>query len=228
MNPLMEYLEPAKKAPAPAGVPQQGAGKYHGPIAQGYDAKRENDPKWICEQRIIEGLLADLPAGSHILDCPVGTGRFLPYYASKGFKFTGIDLSGDMLIQSALKMGVSPEDVQAWVQQSNMARAILPVDIDEHGPLEQGDIRQLHLADKSVDCAVMCRLTRWLSPADCQVAMQQLQRVCRHRIIWTARVANHQHARTVELFESALEGWKITQNVAGYVLDYRVIEARPS
>jgi ubiquinone/menaquinone biosynthesis C-methylase UbiE len=226
VNEFMEYL-PATKGPAPAQVPQQGAEKYHGEIATGYDVKRVNDPKWTIEQQIIEGLLADLPAGSHILDCPVGTGRFLPYYVSKNFKFTGIDLSGDMLIQSALKMGVSPEDVNTWVQQSNARQAILPVDIDEHGALEQGDVRQLHLADKSVDCAVMCRLTRWLLPADCQVAMKQLQRVCRQRIIWTARVANHQHARTVELFEQALDGWKITQNLAGYVLDYRILMAEP-
>ena len=225
----MEYIAPAKTtAPAAQAALQQGAGKYHGDIAQGYDAKRVEDPKWTIEQRIIEGLLADLPAGSHILDCPVGTGRFLPYYASKGFKFIGVDLSGDMLIQSALKMGVIPENVTTWVQQSNQARAILPVDIDEHGSLEQGDVRTLHLADKSVDAAVMCRLTRWLSPADCQVAMKQLQRVCRQRIIWTARVANHPHARTKELFESALDGWKITQNVAGYSLDYRILMAQPA
>lgn len=220
----MEYYR-ATKGPAPAQVPQQGAGKYHGPVAQNYDAKRINDPKWTCEQQIIEGLLSELPRGSTILDVPVGTGRFLHTYVEKGFKFIGIDLSGDMLIQSALKMGVASHDVQAWVQQSNAAGGITPVDIDEHGSLEQGDVRKLHLADKSVDGVVMCRLTRWLSPADCQVAMNELQRVCRQRIIWTARVANHPHARTKELFESALDGWKITQDLAGHMLDYRIFMA---
>ena len=83
------------------------------------------------------------------------------------------------------------------------------------------------LRDKSVDAAVMVRLTRWLSPDDCQKAMRQLQRVTRQRIIWTARVANHQHARTVELFKTALDGWKITRNEAGHELDYRVLMAEP-
>jgi hypothetical protein len=57
--------------------------------------------------------------------------------------------------------------------------------------------------------------------------LREMQRLTRQRIIWTARVANHQHARTVELFEAALDGWKITRNEAGYVTDYRVLEARP-
>ena len=210
-QPLMEYLPPVQQPPAPA----QGAGKYTGAIAQGYDAKREQAPKWIIEQRIIEGMLADLPGGvdaenqprTIVLDCPVGTGRFLPFYVEKGFYILGMDISLDMLKQATAKI------------EPLVARAM--------GELRQGDVRATGLPDKSVDVAINCRITRWLSPADCQKMLREMQRVARRRIIWTARVANHTHARSVELFEAALNGWKITRNEAGVDLDYRILMAEP-
>ena len=72
MNQLMQYLDTPQ-------VTQGGAEKYVGQVAQGYDAKREQSPKWQIEQRVIEDMLSDLPAESVVLDCPVGTGRFLPF-----------------------------------------------------------------------------------------------------------------------------------------------------
>lgn len=229
---LMEYLPPVQQPQAPQRAEREtrqgGAGKYHGRVAEGYDAKRINDPKWAIEQRVIEGMLSDMPAGTVVLDCPVGTGRFLDFYTAKGFTFIGADLSGDMLVQSALKIAADQAQVEAWVAACNKANVIMPLQVKGRGSLVNGDIRQIGLQDKSVDVGVMVRLTRWLSPEDCQVAMRQLQRVCRQRIIWTARVANHRHARTVELFEAALDRWKITRNEAGVVLDYRILMAEPT
>lgn len=227
----MHYLPPIQQRPtAPQGTinAPNGASKYHGDIATGYDAKRENSPKHIVEQAVIENMLSDLPAGSTILDCPVGTGRFLDFYKSKGFQFVGADLSGDMLVQSALKL-IPQAEVERWVAASNSQNAILPLRVGNN-VLVNGDIRKIGLADKSVDAAVMVRLTRWLSPEDCQVAMRELMRVTKGRIVWTARVANHVHARTIDLFDAALNpnGWVITRNEAGYVLDYRILEARPA
>lgn len=181
-----------------------GAGKYHGAVAHGYDAKREQSPKWFLEQNIIEDMLSDLPKGSWVLDCPCGTGRFFGFYHKKGFIFRGIDRSVDMLRHAADKV-IDPMTAR----------------------LAEGDVRALPAPDKCVDASIMCRLTRWLSPADCQQAMRELQRVSRQKIIFTARVANHQHARTIDLFESALNGWKIARNEAGADIDYRVIELRP-
>lgn len=224
-NPYAGYVtSPALRRPQ-AEVPA-GAGKYHGAVSENYDAKRENTPKHILEQAIIERLLSVLPAGSTVLDIPVGTGRFLNFYVSRGFRFIGADLSGDQLAKAALKV-TDREQVNGWVQQSNAAGKIITATIDEKGVLAQGDVRQIGLEAKSVDASVMCRLTRWLSPADCQVAMKELQRVTRSRIIWTARVANHAHARTIELFEQALDGWKITHNEAGVDIDYRILMAEP-
>jgi len=221
----MEYLpsQPQRQAPPPQGVPASGAGKYHGDIAEGYDAKRVNHPKWTTEQKIIEELLSELPEGSTVLDCPVGTGRFLDVYKKKKITFIGADISGDMLIQSALKL-VPQAKVEEWVAVCNKQNEIIPLRIKDKGALVIGDIRKIGLEDQSVDAAVMVRLTRGLSPDDCKVALKELQRVTKSRIIWTARVANHIHARSVELFESALDpDWKLTKNVPGYVLDYRIL-----
>ena len=234
-HPLMEYLptQPHQRhdtleANLDAIQREGGAHKYFGKIAAGYDAKREQTPKWVCEQRLIEGMLSDLPQGSVVLDCPVGTGRFLDFYKAKGLQFVGVDLSGDMLVQSALKL--APEsDVEKWVAACNAKNTIMPFRVPGKGVLVNGDVRQLTgLPDKSVDASVMCRLTRWLSPDDCRLAMRELQRVTRKRIIWTARVANHPHARAVELFEQALGGWKIARNEAGHELDFRVLMAEPA
>jgi Methylase involved in ubiquinone/menaquinone biosynthesis len=216
----MEYLPSQPPQPSPSG-----AAKYVGQVAEGYDAKREQSPKWQLEQRIIEVMLSDLGAGASVLDCPVGTGRFLKFYAGKGLEFIGADISGDMLVQSALKL-VPENHVAAWVAACNKANQIMPFRVPGKGVLTIGDIRQIGLPDKSVDAAVACRITRWLSPDDCQKMFRELQRVCRKRIIWTARVANHVHARSIDLFESALApGWKIIRNEAGVDMDYRVIMA---
>jgi ubiquinone/menaquinone biosynthesis C-methylase UbiE len=195
---LMEYL------PTEVQVPQQGAGKYHGAVATGYDEKRTQDPKWLLEQRIIEDMLDDLHMGDWVLDVPCGTGRFFKFYHDKGFIFRAVDLSVDMLNQASLKV------------------------VDPHkARLMQGDVRTLGAPDKCVDAAVMCRLTRWLSPQDCGVALKNLQRIARKKIILTARVANHPHARSIELIESTLDGWEIYRCEVGVDMDYRIIELRP-
>lgn len=196
---LMEYISSASPAE------QNGPRKFHGAIAKNYDAKREQSPKWLIEQGHIEDMLSDLPAGDWVLDCPAGTGRFFQFYHDKGLLFHAVDLSHDMLVEAAQKV-VDPNKAKLHV----------------------GDIRNLgNLADKSVDASVMCRLTRWLSPDDCVLALKELQRVTRKKIVSTWRVRNHPHARSYELINSALDGWKIHRDEAGADMDYRIIEMRP-
>lgn len=178
-----------------------GAGKYHGAVAQGYDQKREQSEKWLIEQQIIEDMLSSMPTGNWVLDVPCGTGRFFKFYHDKGFLFRAVDASMDMLRQAADKV------------------------VDPHkARLMQADVRALPLPDKCVDASVMARLTRWLSPDDCQLALKELQRVTRDRIILTARVADHPHARPVELFTEALEdGWTLAKDEQGYCPEYRIL-----
>lgn len=195
---FMEYLPPVTGT-------QDGAGKYHGAVSANYDAKRTGAPKWALEQDIIEGMLSDLPAGATVLDVPVGTGRFLPFYIDRGLRFIGMDISADQLGQAAAKV--------------DARRAT--------GELQLGDILATGLPAKSVDVALCCRITRWLGPEQCQQMLREMQRVAKDRIIWTARIANHPHARTIDLFEAALDGWRITHNAVGIDMDYRILQARP-
>jgi ubiquinone/menaquinone biosynthesis C-methylase UbiE len=95
------------------------------------------------------------------------------------------------------------------------------------GELRQGNILQTGLPDDEVDVAVNCRITRWVigehGPAGIQQMLREMQRVAKKRIILTARVANHPYAVSMDLIESALGGWRVARNEAGYVLDYRVL-----
>ena len=204
-EPGMVYLDYGDNKPD---MHEHAVRKYRGPVATGYDAKRENSPKWQAEQSIIEDMLADLPEKSWVLDVPVGTGRFLLYYAARKFAVKALDISGDMLAEAQKKA-------------DGFRKAQLTFNI--------GDVRRLELSNKSVDASVMCRLTRWLSPDDCQQAMLELQRVTRKKIIFTARI-RHQRpeiARPYGLFTSVLDGWAIHRDEAAGDPDYRVIELRP-
>ncbi len=195
MNELMQYLPPVSSGPL----------KYTGQVAAGYDAKREQSPKWICEQRIIEQWIDEMPEGSVILDAPCGTGRFLPSYERNGHQVYFLDISSDMIAQARRKL-------------------------KKPGPFMfgVGDVRQVPLEDKSVDYTLNIRITRWLSPEDNVRMMKEMQRVARKGIIWTARIAHHPHARSRELFESAFDGWKIERDAIGYELPYRIFMAVPA
>jgi SAM-dependent methyltransferase len=192
LNPMMTYI----------GAAPTGARKYVGDVAAGYDAKRENSAKWRAEQSIIEGIILSAPDGASALDIPVGTGRFIPAYERKGLKWTGIDLSSDMLTEAGAK-----------VSRPELAR------------LRTGDVTRLDeiTGEKSFDLAIMCRLTRWLSPAQRFVALRQLQMATRSVIVFTARIANHPHAYPVQEIEGALDGWAITGAAEAAGPDYRVI-----
>ena len=201
----LTYLPPVQQVTA-----QHGAAKYVGAVAAGYDAKRENTEKFIVEQGIIERMLGDLPSGTRVLDCPVGTGRFLPYYVERDFIFIGMDRSMDMMTIAATKV------------KSQKAR----------GELHVGNILATNLADKAVDVTVNCRITRWVigehGPSGIAAMLKEMQRVTLERIILTARVRDHKYAVTRDLIESALDGWVIHEDAEGYEPAYRIMELRPA
>src|SRR3990167_9507924 len=150
--------------PNPELLKQSGAGKYNGEIAKGYDAKREDGEKWKAEDRIVGELLSDLPAGTSVLDCPVGTGRFIPFYESKGFRVLGLDISDDMLREASQK-----------------ARG-------DDTYLKFGDARELDFPDQSYDVAICIRLMRWLETKEMQLkVLSELMRVAKKRVIFNVR-----------------------------------------
>jgi ubiquinone/menaquinone biosynthesis C-methylase UbiE len=198
---VQEAHDPFADGPAPptsqwsdeqqAYVPIDPRTKYRGEVAAGYDTKRDEQPRWHEEQAIIEGMLDDFPNGTKVLDVPIGTGRFLGAYQRRRFVVVGVDISLDMLKQAEAKL--------------------LPGSIDCR--LYQGDIREVsdEFPPMFFDVTVMCRMTRWLSPEDCRLVIQKLAAITRKRIIFTARVANHPHARPFQLFRDALPHWYISK-----------------
>lgn len=207
MKGKMEYLSPAQQQPQ---MQQSGALKYTGAVASGYDAKRQSSAKWTVEQKIIEDMLDDLPPGSWIFDGPCGSGRWFDICKQKQFIYRGVDLSRDMLAQAAAKIG----------NKSGMFRLTMPDGKEIETPqfsLNEGTVTSLeNVPDKSVDCCLNIRITRWLSPEECQKMFREMQRISRDRIILTARVCDHQFARPLALFEAViLPEWELAQSKYG-------------
>jgi ubiquinone/menaquinone biosynthesis C-methylase UbiE len=198
------------------GLPSE---KYYGEVATGYDAKRQSQEKWHVEQRIIERMLSDFPAGSWVLDAPCGTGRFFPCYEEKQFIVRGIDISPDMLAEAGKKISdpgrmVDGEKAYGWCV-TNIIENGLPLD------------------DSSVDIVVCCRFTRWVmgqyGPEGIKRLLSELQRVARQAVIITARVENHPVQVPLELIEDCLNvEWAVHENAEGYEPAYRIIKLGPA
>ena len=177
---------------------QSGARKYTGAVATGYDAKRDQSEKWQTEQALIEAMIDGFDGT--VLDIPVGTGRFIPAYERNNLKWLGVDLSADMLNEAAAKATQRPT-------------------------LALGDVTKLGdlIGPKSVDYAIMCRLTRWLTDKQRVEALENLQTATRKAIIFTARIAEHPFAYPMDEIEKALDGWKIAENIECAEPHYRII-----
>ena len=214
-------------------VPQSQPGanlKYVGDVATGYDAKREESPKWKAEQQIIEGMLSDLPRGAWVLDAPCGTGRFMQACADRDLIYRGLDISEDMIHQAMAKIG----------GQSPMARVTTDKGIVEFPQFmfQKGNVTEPGLPDKSIDAVLNIRITRWLSPQECQQMFKEMQRIARDRIIVTARVTYPNTpkrsaidlaklARPLHLFEAVMaDDWVLERSEAGYVPEYRIFQFR--
>jgi ubiquinone/menaquinone biosynthesis C-methylase UbiE len=180
------------------------AAKYRGDTARGYEDRRAGQPKWAAEQAAVDGMLMSFPAGTTVLDIPVGTGRFLPLYALRGFKVTGIDISDDMIAQ---------------------ARAKGPVDGVE---IRRGDIFSIDIPDASVDLVLAIRIMNLIDASDMVRALGELQRVARGSIIFNIRIwapgTRWRHPQKMQDVQLALKpGWRIVEDVELHEPDFRMI-----
>lgn len=130
--------------------------KYTGRTAEIYDG-RAGQPKWRVENDAMARFLDRIGAGASVLDIPVGTGRFLVDYRTRGMPAIGMDVSQDMMAQARLKVP----------------------DAD----LRYGDILAIDMPDASVDAAVAVRIMSWLKIAEMRQALSELARVSRRWII---------------------------------------------
>lgn len=199
---------------------QAGSQKYVGNVAAGYDAKREASPKWQVEQSIIEQMISDLPKGAWVLDAPCGTGRFMQACADRGFIYRGIDISEDMIMQAAAKLD-NRSPIVRFTMKDGKVHEVPQFVMEQRNVLESG------IPDKAVDAVLNIRITRWLSLEQCQQMFREMQRIARDRIILTARVCDHPHARPLALFEAAMsDDWQLVASEAGHEPAYRIFQFR--
>jgi len=118
------------------------ADHYYGQTAKDYDAKRQGIT-WELENQF---LLAGLDGVKSVLDCPVGTGRFLPFYQERKIKCVGVDISHDMLAQASKK---------------------------EYGKLVKGSIFDLK---HKAEMGVCFRMFQWLTMDECKRAIKAFDR----------------------------------------------------
>jgi SAM-dependent methyltransferase len=116
--------------------------------ADNYEAERANKPGWLAEQAAVAEMLGPGP----VLDCPVGTGRFLDLYRDRGLAWVGIDRSPSMLAKAARR--------------------------SKAGRLDLGDLLHgLPFPDHLYGSAVCIRLLPWLAPAQIPVVIKELGRL---------------------------------------------------
>ncbi len=134
---------------------------YYKDVAVDYEKNRSHSRKWQAEQRVVEDLLRGLPAGTRLIDVPVGTGRFLPFYTQKNFIVEGIDISADMLGMAR--------------QQESIGNLSLT--------LNTGDIFALAHRDGNFDAAVCMRFLNLVSTPAMEKALTELGRVAPKAVI---------------------------------------------
>lgn len=147
--------------------------KYTGQTAKTYENGRKPTEHWYREQRVVSMLLerSPLQKGSLVLDVPVGTGRFLPFYKKQRYRTIGVDASPDMVSEAEQKAEeIGYGDVELIV----------------------GDIFDLPLADDSAALAVCIRLLNWFDFSDFQRALSELRRVSVQELIVGVRVSSGQ------------------------------------
>lgn len=147
----------------------QTAKKYRGRKAETYDAVRERQRRWALENAAVARMLGN-PAS--VLDCPVGTGRFLALYRERGVReVVGIDSSEAMLALARAK--VRPV-------RGHTVR------------LEVGDARAHPSMDKeSIDAAVCVRFLDLIDEEAMRAVVTEMTRVARNRIILTIRLGEN-------------------------------------
>lgn len=183
------------------------AKKYKGKIAETYEAQRVGKVKWETENRVICEQLNELcPHGDEvILDCPIGSGRLIPYYSKRRMTVLGIDIQDDML---------------------NLAQEKITVEYSPYIQLMTGNILNLELRDMRVHTALAIRIVNLLDTADMQTALRELQRVASHYVMFNIREGipgsskwRHPQPRSAVL-ESLLPSWELWRELPLHEPDF--------
>ena len=186
---------------------EQTAKKYRGRKASTYDAIRTKQQRWDLENAAVTRMLSVIRPKS-VLDCPVGTGRFLKMYADIGVRSVqGVDVSSEML---ALAHRKKPRSITV--------------------ELEKGDATNIDCDDRSVDVAVCVRFLDLIDENAMRLVMSELMRVSKRAIVLTIRLGDEYvpkvntatHHRKKFLSVVSKHGWRVEETVpiflAGWVV----------
>lgn len=141
---------------------------YTASRAETYLSKRASSPKWKAEQKAVEEILSRFPAETRVLDAPVGTGRFLPFYGKRSFYPLGIDISPDML------------SLAREVSYLNFVPALF----------RQEDIFQSSFEEETFDLVVCVRFLNWLSIDEIGKLLEKFSLISRKGIVISIRVSD--------------------------------------
>jgi ubiquinone/menaquinone biosynthesis C-methylase UbiE len=181
--------------------------KYRGQMAAKYESKRKPQIRWSLENEIVTTMLQG--AKGLVLDCPVGTGRYLKLYRELKLDFIGIDSSEEMLaLARKKKLGDS---------------------------LEIGDATNLNYKPRTFNHAVCIRFLDLIDEDAMQQTIKELCRVTRHTIICTIRfgdkyvpkvnTATHDEKKFKALIKRL--GWKIAEERAIFGKGWFVLKLQP-
>ena len=102
---------------------------YDATVATSYDADREGEDHWTRENEFIKKYF-ETNFAVNILDLPVGTGRFLPFYPAQS-NVLGVDISEHMLEQSRLKLpGAAVKSVALQIADAESLNFVETASID--------------------------------------------------------------------------------------------------
>lgn len=164
-----------------------GKTKYSGQVASGYEQTRALRPRWRREQEVIRAFVAEMPAGSSVLDVPFGTGRFVPLYLERELSVLGVDISADMIEQGKQILG----------EQFGLCDVRI------------GDAEALPLETESVDYLVCNRFIKWLPDLDViEKVVGEFARVARKRMIIQAKVNLEAEPLGVRVRERVRRLWR--------------------
>jgi ubiquinone/menaquinone biosynthesis C-methylase UbiE len=181
--------------------------RYRGKMAANYEAKRMKQERWHLENGIVQAML-ELKKGT-LLDVPVGTGRFLEFCSSKGFKITGVDSSQEMLDYANQKVALCV--------------------------LEIGNATALRFKDKSFDHAICIRFLDLIDEPAMQKVVKELCRVTKKTIVATIRfgdkyvpksnTATHDRRKFMALVKRC--GWTIAEDHLVFKQGWSVLRLAP-
>jgi SAM-dependent methyltransferase len=141
--------------------------------AENYEAKRRG-ARWTSEAEAFRRFYSRVKPRT-VLDCPVGTGRWLELYQDNGASVVGVDLSKDMLAQADKK-----------VRPGAAVR------------LQQGDLLdplQAASLGSGYDLLVCTRFVHWLRAEDLPLLIRNLTTTGARSLIIGARVTHDQPMR---------------------------------